>query len=241
VNDEATGTAQLYPSVTSGTSRMAWIFPELRDVAGYFIAGTFHGSVVLEWSASTTNGVDGSWTTVTSSATTVAAASTKPGYRTVQSMSVSGAKAVRISVTTTAAGPGSVAAWHLFGKPTSGGDRLELWHPSLSQRVGGAHFDWGNAPQGSTGDVQFRVKNTSGSLTANTVTVSVEAPTDTSPSVSGQHTLSDNGVTFGATVSLGSLAPGAVSGVLTLRRATPSNAALGLWTFRVKAAAGSWT
>jgi hypothetical protein len=78
-------------------------------------------------------------------------------------------------------------------------------------------------------------------LQANTVTVSVDAPTDAAPSVAAQHTLSDDGVNFSSSLNLGNLAADAISGVLTLRRTTPSNAAIGPWTARLLAQAASWS
>lgn len=131
---------------------------------------------------------------------------------------------------------------HIYGKPSTGenDDRLELWHPTLDQRVGAAYFDEGNVPRGSTADLPFRLKNRSSTYTANTITVSIEAATDTSPSVPGQHTFS-NGGSYAATTSVSSIAPGAISGTLTLRRITPTNAVLSVWVARIKAVPASWT
>ena len=65
--------------------------------------------------------------------------------------------------------------------------------------------------------------------------------TDGSPSVPGQHTLSFGGGSFLSQVNVGDLAPGAVSGIVTFRRVTPSNAQLGLWSFRVFAESTAWS
>jgi hypothetical protein len=124
---------------------------------------------------------------------------------------------------------------HLYGEPAPGENpnRLALWHPTLDQRVTPAYFDWGNVPRSSSADRLFRVKNVSSTLTASSVRVAMEALTDTTPSVPGQHSISSDGTTFLAQVNIGSLSPGAISGPLTLRRVIPSNAVLSLWSFRV--------
>jgi hypothetical protein len=119
-------------------------------------------------------------------------------------------------------------------------DRLEIWHPTLDQRVDGAFFDWGDTPRGSTQDRVFRVKNRSDIYTANTITVALEALTDTSPSYAGSFLFSTGG-SFTNVVSIGTLYPGAVSGTITVRRATPANAVLSTWMARVSATATSWT
>ncbi len=115
-----------------------------------------------------------------------------------------------------------------------------MWNPSTDERVGPAHFDWGDAPRSSSADKTFRIKNLSGTLTANDVSVSLNALTDTTPSVPGQHLISYDGGPFQAQVDIGDLGPGAISDVLTLRRVTPDNAVLSLWSFRIFAAADSW-
>jgi hypothetical protein len=64
--------------------------------------------------------------------------------------------------------------------------------------------------------------------------------TDTTPTVVGQHMLSTDGTTFTSTITIPDLAPGAISGVLTLRRTTPSDAVLSVWDLRLSAVAASW-
>lgn len=132
---------------------------------------------------------------------------------------------------------------HLYGKPSAGTnvDRLELWHPTLPQRVPPAYFDFGDIARGTTTDKQFRVKNLSDTLTANSIALSIDALTDTAPSVPGMHFLSDNGTTFNPTLNIGTLFPGQLSAPLTLRQVVPVNAQLSLWAIRVKAIPGTWT
>lgn len=231
----------------SRTSIVGIIFPELRDIDGYFLSWDgAGGSYGLQTSVDTTSGLDGTWTTVVAGSIPTARP-VVPNYRTgIQAVSLSGIKAIRFTGGAFFDNT-SWYAFHLYGKLHAGEtpDRLRLWHPTLDQPLDdqavspdGAYFDWGNVPQGTTQDRTFRVKNNSSTLTANTITVSLQSLTPaTTPDV---FTLSDGGA-FGSTVSIASLAAGALSGVLTLRRSTPANATLGLWAARIIAAATSWT
>jgi hypothetical protein len=123
---------------------------------------------------------------------------------------------------------------------TTPDDNLVLYDSASDERVGAAYFDFGDVRQTSSADKQFRVHNNSVAQTASTITISCETLTDTTPSVPPQFTFSTDGTTFSATVTIASLAPGATSSALTVRRVTPSNATLSLWWARIVASAGSW-
>jgi hypothetical protein len=128
---------------------------------------------------------------------------------------------------------------HLYGSPSSAPDRLRIWHPSLDQEVGGAYFDWGNVPRGAVLQRQFRVKN-GRSLTAKSVSLSVEALTEASPAVVPMYAFSLDGATWSSSLVLGDLAPGATSAVVTVRFTCDPTAQLGLWTQRIVATAAQW-
>jgi hypothetical protein len=134
-------------------------------------------------------------------------------------------------------------AFHVFGRIAAGENpnRLEIWHPTLDQRISAAALDWGNVQRASSANLTFRVKNRSATLSANGVTLSLDSLTDASPSFLSAHQVSADGTNFASTASAGTLAPGAISGVMTLRRTVPSNAVLGIWAARLKAVAASWT
>ena len=223
-----------------GDRRIAVLFPELRDLVGYFARMSgFAGIGALEASIDTSNGLDGTWTTVVDP--WINAPDVVPSYRSaIQAVSATGKRAVRFAITPSALGM-YISALHLYGAASAGETTyLHLWDPALSQDLGGAALDFGDVPRGSSADRTFRVKNAHPSLTAQGVTLTLEALTDTTPSVPGQFLLSTDGATFGAQAGLGNLGPGAVSGLVTIRRNTPVDAALGLWAARVVAAAGSW-
>lgn len=232
---------------TNQSGAVTFIFPELRDIDGYYVnlaalgQGVTLSDLVLEVSADTTNGQDGTWQGITTQL--VQGVDVVPSYRTVRSSTQLAKRAIRIRKTNNTGSAVNLQAFHVYGEPAPGENpnRLALWHPTLDERVAPAYFDWGNVPRASSGDRQFRVKNLSPDATANDVRVAMEALTDGSPSVPGQHSLSFGGGSFLAQVLVGDLAPGAISGLVTLRRITPTNAQLGVWAMRVFAEADTWS
>lgn len=244
INDESA--LSIYDQGTyNDGEELVFMFPELRDFDGIFMAVTqlFDRDIqrrVLV-SPNSTNGVDGDWEEIISGA--VANKDTIPDYRNeIISATALGIKAVKIDFAPLTWWP-NVKTVHLYGEiaPGQNPNRLALWHPSLNQRVGQAYFDWGNTARSSSADRQFRVKNLSSTLTAVAPRVAMDALTDTTPSVPGQHSLSQDAVTFGSQQTIPDLAPGAISAPLTLRRVTPTNAVLSLWAFRLFCEANSWS
>lgn len=231
---------------TTTGSRVMLIFPELRDIDGFFLDVDPESSSNIGWvvevSANTTNGVDGTWTQIASGSATPTVDPVVPAYRSVISVTQLAKRAIRVRRTDSVSGALRAASFHVYGEPAPGEnpDRLALWHPTLDERVPPAYFDWGNVPRSSSGDRLFRVKNLSSTLTASAVRVAMETLTDGTPSIPGQHSLSFGGGSFLAQANVGDLAPGAISGPVTLRRVTPGNAQLGLWAFRVFAEANAW-
>lgn len=233
---------------TSSSATLLFVFPELRDLDGYFyrnLTGTAFDAptLAIATSVDTTNGIDGTWSTISTGV--MVKGSVKPAYRSgIVSTTALAVRAVRFyAANTYTSAYFQPSAVHLYGEPAPGENpnRLALWHPTLDQRVTPAYFDWGNVPRSSSADRTFRVKNLSGAQTANSVRVAMESLTDGSPSVPGWHSVSSDGSTFLAQVNIGALSPGAISPVLTLRRITPSNAALSVWSFRVFAESTTWT
>jgi hypothetical protein len=241
LNNENDDTYSVFGTNSSG--RLVWIFPELRDLDGFFsITGEAPNSMTVSVSSDTTNGIDGTWTTISTAAPWVG--TTKPAYRSyISSTTALAIRAVKMYGSSSAFTSWAPRAVHLYGEPVPGANpnRLELWHPTADEKLTPAYFDWGDVPRSSSADLAFRVKNLSSTMTAGSTRVAMEVLTDASPSVPAQHTLSYAGGSFLAQVNIGDLAPGAISGPLTLRRVTPSNAALSVWTFRVFAESTNWT
>lgn len=245
MNNEHTDYYYIWDSVGS-TQHIGFclIFPEFRDITSYHTSfyqegGPAAGTVYT--SVDTTNGYDGTWV---SRGTWVHGGANVAAQRSPTTVSWLNIKAVRFH--TTGGGFTTRVRWqilHLYGGPAAGQnpDRLRLWHPTLNQEITGAHFDYGDAARSTSADKQFRIKNNSATLTANVITVSLDAPTNTTPSVSGQYSLEKASAPgFIASVSIPSLAPGATSEVITMRRVTPVTAVMSLWWARVLASAASW-
>lgn len=131
---------------------------------------------------------------------------------------------------------------HLYGEYSSGAlsDSLVFWHPTLDVPLEMADLDMRDAALGTSTRKQFRVKNVSASLTAQNVTVSRFIDVDTVPSLLTQYSLSADSLTWTDPVSVGTLAPGAISGVLWVSRVTPMNAQMSANMIGIKAAVGSW-
>jgi hypothetical protein len=247
LNDETDSNINLLG--TNGTVSLLFMFPEARDLKGYFhnsVVGAFNPptSCTVSVSTDTTNGIDGTWTTISSAVPPSMV--TNPNYRTgIITANNAAIKAFKIRGSTGSGNQWSQASVHLFGEITAGQnpDRLILWHPTLDQRAAAAYFDWGDVRRSSAVTTKtFRVKNNSSTLTANGVGVSFDVLSDASPTLlAGQHALSLDGTTFTNTVTIGALAPGAISGTVTLRRTISATAALSVWALRLVSTATSWT
>jgi len=247
INDEDDQTSDWH--IPDAMAYLLLFFPEKRDISGWLAIVSDQSAQPLlrmDVSTNTTNGLDGTWTTVASN-TACKSTPVKPTFRTgVNAVSALGQQAVRFA-TSPAAGGGNLwlhlAALHLYGNisPGQNPDRLALWHPTNDAHVSGAYFDWGDVPRSSSADRTFRVKNLSPTKTAQTIQLTLDAMSDATPSVPGQYTLSSDGVTFTANLSIPDLPPGGVSNVLTVRRVTPSNAQLSLWNLRLIAQAAAWS
>lgn len=236
-------------ALPNGTYELAIIFPIPVDIAAIFVSANSTSPSMSVWtSQNTSTGVDGTWTQQVPARSFFQ--DVKPNYRRAATVTAipggsSSQGVVGLKLTaTTASITNFLRALHIYGTPSSGAtpDRLAIWHPTLNQAVSPSYFDWGNAPRSSSADKSFRIKNLSGTLTANLVAVYVEALTPGAPSIASMHTLSDNGgSTFLSSLSIPSLAPGAISSPLILRRVIPANANVSTWSARIGADVGSWT
>lgn len=247
LNNETNDSAISFGTSTAGY--IGIIFPELRDLDGFFFSTDSHvGNTfmsLVEVSDDTTNGIDGTWSTYMSGDLTDYGFTPSKARNNIRSATALGIKAVRFRRTQGSQIGGSTSSIHLYGEPSPGENpqRLEIWHPTEDRRLGAADLDWGDVPRNSSEIREFRVKNMHPTLTANSVRVAMSILTDTTPSVVGQQSISkDGGSTWGAQQTLTNpLGPEEISPVLHIRRQTPANAALSLWWYRVFADCSSWT
>lgn len=250
MNDEGSGFATI---ATTGeyttTNSLVVIFPEPRDLDGYYVAidhsenALAPNAMYVEVSLNSTNGIDGTWTNIATITGGIYMPRTSDISNYRSAISSTTQLAIRGFRLRTVSGGWNVRALHLYGEPAPGANqnRLEMWHPTADEKLPPAYFDWGNTPRSSSADRQFRVKNLSATQTAAATRVAFDVLTDGVPSVPAQHTLSYGGGSFLPQVNVGDLAPGAISGLVTIRRVTPSNALLSLWAFRVFAESTSWS
>lgn len=171
------------------------------------------------------------------------------GIRTLSGAAVRNVKAVRFRLTpATAFGQNYYTHMamkiHLYGSPDTAAvtDRLEFWQLGQDLATPAGWFDWGNVPLSSSADKSFRLKNNSLTRTASDIQISaIPGLTPTNPSPNTYLFFSvDSGATWTSSCVLGALSPGAVSGVILLRRVIPANATLSNWAPRISATAGSW-
>lgn len=233
------------------------VFPHPRDITDVKIWGNTATTIVPlnpvpEYSTDTTNGIDGTWSTLTGLyldwesewAGGKVPSPVIPVYRENDSAIASNVRGLRLNFPDMPTFNGNVLnQWHVYGDYSSGAnpDRLEIWKPSTDAEIDPGTFDWGDIPRNSSAQKTFRVKNRSATLTAHGVVLSFEQNTAMVPSQAGWHQFSTDGSTWASTINIGDLAPGALSPVLYVRRVTPANAQLSLGSLRMNAHPGSWS
>lgn len=233
---------------TASGRYIAFVFPELRNIDGYFIrfstsAGGNFTIQDIEVSSDTTDGAGGTWTSV--SPTWTAQSAMSPNWRqNITGLSATNVKAIKFRFTWTT----SSNSWsnyevffydmHFYGSVVAGENpnRLRAWHPTLDQEVSGAYFDFADIAQGTQLTKQFRIKNDSATLTAQNITLSQ----DDIPGGGMGVTFSTDGTTFTSPLVIGNIAPGATSSILYVRRTVGPSETVQLRASLIKAIASSW-
>ncbi len=139
---------------------------------------------------------------------------------------------------TTDGGGYGVLCWHVYGEISASEtpDRL-LYIDNATALEFKKPKDYGDVARGSAETYAMKLRNNSASLTASTVQLIAEALFQGS----GAWYDFDEGSGFTATLSLASsIANGADSPVITVRRITPDAEALGLHEGRLQVSVGSW-
>jgi hypothetical protein len=229
-------------------------FPEARDVNGiYTHLGVADGgqtgiNYAWDYSMDTSDGTDGTWTPFTVTYSSLgqhdqSSDVSKPYYRSdIASVALTNVKGLRVRYNCTY--PWSMTyrmyVFHIYGnRPIIGVDRLSFWNPSSDQALGAAYLDFGDIAQGSSVTRQFRIKNLSSTLTANGITVDVS---DIQPEYSGTGIqLSTDNTTFQSSITIGNLAPGAISAILYVRRSVPVSETPSQRNARLLANATTWS
>lgn len=243
VNDEDNVNAYQYAIGGVNNEYTHWLFPELREFDGIFVAQSNVGGPAWEIlsSGDTTNMIDGTWTQRIA-AITKKATPYPDAYRdSITSVAVSNVRAVRLNADywNASSYPQWMRAFHIYGEISAGEtpDRL-LWIDNDDDLEFSKPQDYGDVPRGSAEDHVIYLKNNSASLAANSVQVTAE---DNFLGSGAWYTF-DDGTGFAATKSLASsIGNGANSPDITIRRITPDAETLGLHAARAYANVGSWT
>lgn len=220
-----------------------WFFPEQREVTGLAIQddSTFRNLagalVAVEGSNDTTNGVDGTWEVTSIIGTAYSNRSLDGWRRSIWSISFTGGKrTVRIGLSAQSAGELSPRLIHWYGEKAAGetpDDIIFIDHDTTPGAEYAAPEDFGDRPLGTSVVRQFRVKNVSPTLTANSINIQCN---------DSDFAISTDGVTWVVTINIASLAAGAESATLYIRNTTPDpGALLGPRFARIVATVSSWT
>jgi len=214
-------------------------FPETRTVLGAIWALESNGRVMnaLQGSNDTANGGDGTWEAASfASGYPPNLGGTSTSWRdSVKPCTFSAAKsAVRFTCTVNG-DTGRLGALHLYGVKSAGQTPNDILF--LDGDNAFAEYtvdkDFGDRPLGTTVVKQFKLKNSSATLTANTIVVTCN---------DADFAISNDGVTYGTTFTVTSLGAGVSSAVFYIRNTTPApGAALGPRQVRLSAAVGSYT
>ncbi len=243
LNNESDDFINLFTGpVFEATIYVAFLFPQgfkLLDMwlnENYTVSSGGSFTITVEHSDDTTNGRDGTWST-TSTITPVTSPA-RPGWR--NNISSVGAATTHIGYRIKIVFSGGIHVIssyglinvHMYGPEHGSDNRLAFWKPGSDTELN-PDFDFTDIARGATTKIQFRIKNKSGSKTAHAVTVETgEGPSYGTASTYTQLSLDD--VTYGNSVSLGDLGPGAISsGTIYLRSQPPTNTELSVMTLRL--------
>lgn len=241
-------------STSANYHQIAVAFPEARTINGIYahigfsVATVIPQNITWEYSTNTTDGTDGSWSTFTVTFTTLTShdevgENSKPYYRSdIATVSLSNVTGIRVRWNGNNGSPFEYRAYvlHIYGsRPITGVNRLAFWNPSTDNALTAAYLDFGDIAQGTTVTRQFRIKNLSGTLTANSISIAVS---DLLPEYSsGGVEVSTDNVVYASSVNIGNLASGVISSTLYVRRTVPGAETTTQRHARLLANAASWT
>lgn len=236
------------PNTVNNDWELAVAFPEPRDITGLFVeygVGGMDNGIIssFQYSNDTTDGTDGTWNTGTLSGMLKSAGGTmKPYYRSIiGTYALTNIRGIRLGKTV---GDATSTNWriyalHLYGSlPIAGVDRLAFWDSAADQALPPAYLDFGDNPQGAVVTRQLRIKNLSGTLTANTINLQAN---DLANDFSNNVLLSIDNASFFSSINIGNLAPSTVSSVLYVRRTVPVAETATQRSMRLIVEAASWT
>lgn len=244
-------TLQAGLQLSSGTSGAFWLFfPEQREFTGiYFIASrswpigstsNINPNLTIYGSNDSGNGIDGTWETASTPSGIPTWTNNFDGWRSgIKPVSFTGPKRVtRLEYGVGGAGGSAhyVMVAHFYGEKAAGqtpDDIIYINHDDTPGVEYAAAEDFGDQALGTTVVRQFRLKNVSGSKTANTINVQCN---------DADFAISEDGVVWVVTINITSLSAGAESATLYVRCTTPApGGQLGPRFGRIVTTVGSYT
>ncbi len=244
INGEADDSLNIVvTTATPGPWYLAFLFSQaVQLLDARVIIDTIGATVDCEYSDDTTNGRDGSWSQQAAGIThSEMSGGVIPEYRNNIAAigAASGHVGWRFKFNAGTESSVRLRCIHLYADEHGPTNRLAFWDPILNVELA-SDFDFGDLARGASLTKTFRIKNLSGSLTANSIVLAVEAgPSHGSP---GTWTLlSTDDSAYAQSINIGALGPGTLSGVLYLKSSPPTNAELNTLSTRIDPAVGSWT
>lgn len=245
VNNENPSSYLEAPSASFGAGFIVamLLFPELREIDGYFVQ-TGGSSIQQRWlysSGNTTNGRDGSWSAIGSQ--TFSTDTDLEAYRDhVVSAAISNVRSVGTLIrSSSGSGRSQLHRFHLYGEISPGEtpDRVLFIDESTGLEFD-LPVDFEEVPRGSAREWEFRLKNNStiagNNLTLNTVQFTAE---DLYLTAAPWFTFSVGGDAFQSTKMISSLAPEASSALITGRQTIPTTEVVGVHAARIRASVAS--
>jgi hypothetical protein len=217
-------------------------FPEQREVSGMSNRirndlGTYYYYSSVSGSQDSVNGLDGTWETASLPSGNANFTTAYYWRSNIKPVSFTGPKrVVRGHVTTGETRGKTMNLMHWYGEKGAGetpDDIIYINHDDTPGVEYTAPEDFGDQPLGTTVVRQFRLKNTSGTKTANTINIQCN---DT------DFAISEDGVNWVVTINIASLSAGAESATLYVRSTTPAvGSSIGPRFARIVTTVGSYT
>ena len=218
---------------------LAIAFPQPINITGHNILAvnsTGSQGTQLYYSTDTTDGTDGTWSA--SQPSNQDSTVSPVTFRNITSINWVSVRGIRLFAWYNSGSSGIITIYDygLYGTwtPTT----LAGWHPTLDQQIGGADLDFGDIALGTVHTKSFRIKNGRG-LQANTVTISsTMGETQTRSGL----LFSDDNTNWATSIVVPSIAAGAISPVLYVKRTVGAGETPSLnGTAEISFIAGSWT
>ena len=222
---------------------IAWwcFFPEQREITGIWMIarqdlGGYGYFPSPQGSNDSTNGLDGSWETASLPSGANSLSNVYSWRSNIKPVSFTGPKRVFRAECGSTSRTWYVVAVHLYGEKGAGqtpDDIIYINHDDTPGVEFTAPEDFGDQPLATTVVRQFRIKNVSGSKTANTINMQCN---------DSDFAISEDGVNWVVTINIASLSAGAESATLYIRSTTPAvGAGIGPRFSRIVTTVASYT